>query len=396
MRFIRCELQQTRECRSRSTLTIKPVFAQKNIAIITSLILKISLAAMLVSCSSLLPTPISTPLPAEFLPTAAALTLSASGALDISNPQDYQQPTDSGIINSTLSVSAEFSSTPVPPTKINKVQSTSEPTIFHLTQLTATSLSEGSNLTETVTPHSGPDTEPSIDLLYSTITSTPGPPIPNATIQILQLGALSKVASPIPVSTRLTCGEGKTIRFELYGEDGRILARYMRTYEDIPWNTARIGFNMDFEIRAAAELGRLVVSAEDSYGRLIEATSLDLILMSQGASEINPPTALQQRIIIQDPTEKSLIQTGKLIVSGRAKPATNQPLRAMLVGENGKILGQRLAGIFTPIPGDYGSFIAEVPYSVTEVTPALLMVFEEGGTISPYTFLTSIPVLLAP
>ena len=170
----------------------------------------------------------------------------------------------------------------------------------------------------------------------------------------------------------------------------------MRTYENIPWNTARIGFNMEFEISAAAELGRLVVSAEDSLGRLIEATSMDLVLMSQGMSEINPPTGLQQRIIIHDPTEKSLIQTGKLIVSGRAKPATNQPLRAMLVGEDGKILGQRLAGIVTQIPGDYGVFIAEVPYSVTEVTPALLMVFEEGGPTSPYKYLTSIQVLLAP
>jgi hypothetical protein len=229
-----------------------------------------------------------------------------------------------------------------------------------------------------------------------TPTFTPGPPIPEARIQILRLGELSKLVSPLPVSARLTCGEGKVIRLELYGEDGRLLARYVRTYDNVPWTTARIGIEMDFEINSAAELGRLVISAEDSYGRLIEAASLDLVLMSQGISELNPATGLQQRIIIQEPFEKSLIQNGTLIVTGRARPTSNQPLRVMLVAENGKILGQRLAGISAPIPGDYGTFIAEVPFTVTEVTPALLVVFEEGGQISEYTYLTSSHVQLAP
>jgi hypothetical protein len=375
-------------------------FLRKHLFFTFALLTIISIAAPLVSCSSLELPSISTPLPIEYLPTAAALTLSASGVLNPPLPEVSKQASDivnndlpntqppvsaTSIINSASQLKPETTLLPT----IKPPEPPSAPSSQTIPPALTTSI-------DPIMPTNNPSAKAVTPTTGMFATFTPAPPIPEATIQILQLGDLSKVLSPIPISTRLTCGQGKTIRFELYGEDGRLLARYMRTYENIPWNTARIGFDMEFEISAAAELGRLVVSAEDSLGRLIEASSMDLVLMSQGMSEINPPTGLQQRIIIHDPTEKSLIQSGKLIVSGRAKPATNQPLRAMLVGEDGKILGQRLAGIVTPIPGDYGTFIAEVPYSVTAVTPALLMVFEEGGPISPYKYLTSIQVMLAP
>jgi hypothetical protein len=186
------------------------------------------------------------------------------------------------------------------------------------------------------------------------------------------------------------------VRVELFGEDGSLLGRHVRTYSNIPWKAARIGLTMDFEIGTAAELARLVISAEDSFGRLIEVNSVKLVLLAQGMSEMNPPSGLLQKIIIEDPMEMALIQNGRVIVSGRAQPESDQPLRVMLVGEDGRILGQRLAGVSSAIPGDYGTFVAEVPYEVVEVTPALLVVFEEGGTMSDITFLTSIHVLLAP
>jgi len=194
----------------------------------------------------------------------------------------------------------------------------------------------------------------------------------------------------------LTCGDGKVVRIELFGEDGRLITRDVRKYDRVPWDAARIGISLDFEIAAAAELTRLVVSAEDSFGRLIEVNSMNLILLSHGPTELNPPSGLQQRIIIQDPLEQTLIQGGKLIVSGRARPETDQPLRLMLVGQDGRILGQRLAGVSVLTPGDYGAFLAEVAYSVSEVTPALLTIFEEGGLISETSFLTSLNLVLAP
>jgi hypothetical protein len=47
-------------------------------------------------------------------------------------------------------------------------------------------------------------------------------------------------------------------------------------------------------------------------------------------------------------------------------------------------------------PGGYGAFAADVPYTVTEVTPALLVVYESGGTLSEIAHLASVELLLSP
>jgi hypothetical protein len=228
-------------------------------------------------------------------------------------------------------------------------------------------------------------------------THTPAPYIPDAPIQIFWIGERSKVASPIQVIARLTSRVGKVARVELYGEDGRLLARQVRTYQNIPWHVAGINVELPFEISVAAEVGRLVISVEDIYGRLIDLNSVNLILLSAGETELNPTTALWQRIVIEEPGPNALIQGGVLLVSGLAKPDGDQPLRAMLLAEDGRVLGQRLVGVDQPgAPGAYGAYFAEVPYTVQELTPARLIVSEDGGILSQYSHLSSIEVMLSP
>ena len=361
--------------KSASRLTCRTFMA-------ASLAMLMAAGLLLAACSNPLAGELSTPLPPEYLPTAAAMTLAA---LQLNRPTPTQAPqmvapTNPVATKAMAAAPTVLATSPAPPTATHKPQSS--PT----------------NPPPTATPSQTPVPEVQTPIAVSApsgATSTPAPPIPDARIQIYRLGELSKVVSPLDVSLRLTCGDAKVVRIELHGEDGRLLARDVRNFK-VPWEAARIGMPLDFEISAAAELGRLVVSAEDTYGRLIEVNSMNLILLSQGITELNPSSGLEQRIIIQDPLEQTLIQGGKLIISGRARPETAQPLRVMLVAEDGRILGQRLAGVTILVPGDYGTFMAEVPYSVAEVTPALLTVFEEGGTISEISFLTSLNVMLAP
>jgi hypothetical protein len=362
----------------------KPGTRPARISIITeSLVVWLAAGLLLAACANPLASDLSTPLPPEYLPTAAALTLAAL---------DLNRASATPVVQEVFSSAIEVTKT-VGPTK-----AVAATTPAPLTATLSPGLSPTLDLpsaTLTLTPVPELQT-PLVVIASSGATSTPAPPIPDARIQIYRLGELSKVISPLDVSSRLTCGDGKVVRVELFGEDGRLLARDVRNYAKVPWDAARIGMPLDFEISAAAELGRLVISAEDSFGRLIEVNSMNLILLSHGITELNPSSGLEQRIIIQDPLEQTLIQGGKLIISGRARPEAAQPLRVMLVAEDGRILGQRLAGVTVLVPGDYGTFMAEVPYSVAEVTPALLTVFEEGGTISEISFLTSLKVVLAP
>ncbi len=215
-----------------------------------------SLAVLLVSglllaaCANPLGPDLSTPLPPEYLPTAAALTLAAL---------DLNQATPTPAVQMTLAPA------PVVMKTVNPA-----PTVFVTDPAlpTATSSPVSSptyglpTTTLTLTPAPEVQTSVVISAPFGA-TNTPAPPIPDARIQIYRLGELSKVISPLDVSSRLTCGDGKVVRVELFGEDGRLLARDVRNYNKVPWDAARIGMPLDFEISAAAELGRVVISAED-------------------------------------------------------------------------------------------------------------------------------------
>jgi hypothetical protein len=399
------------------------------------------LVSLISGCSGRTQEVIATPLPASYLPTAVALTLAARGigsAAQAATSTDAlpataattevpaaESPTFArppAVPTLTETVAAVKTSTtipaqsstpftvvftatntvPVPPTLMDTATAT-PPTVFTPAATITQSFYPNATLTISVTSQRTQPVLPATPTLgfsnptglNGSTTPTPAPAIPDANIAIYRLGEHSMVVSPIEVSVRMVASQGKLVRIELYGEDGRLLARYVRPYTEA-WDIARLATKLDYEISAAGELGRLVISVEDNFGRLLEVNSVDLILLSKGMTDLTPATAVWQRIIIEEPLAKALIQGGKLIVSGRALPSKDQPLKAVIIGEDGKILGQRLAAVTRSNPGDYGTFIAEVPYSVTDLTQALLVIYEDGGPISTYTLLTSQPIILAP
>jgi hypothetical protein len=341
-------------------------------------------AGVLAGCAGLGGASLPTPLPAEFMPTAIALTLQAQGIGDSSPAGESSSTRPARQVGPTGPVELTGTLTPAA-TELQSPLVTQTPGDQPVVETSTASIS----------PTSPPTSRPLLPL--ATATATLAAPFPDAPVQIYRVGELSKVNSPLPVSLNLTSHVGKVVRIELHGEDGRLLARYLRTYDTIPWEVARIGVDLDFGISAAAEAGRLVVSVEDSFGRLVDVNSLNLILISIGQSELNPPTALWQRLIIEEPEPSALILGGRLIISGRALPNDpEQPLRVMLVGEDGRVLGQRLAGVQYEKEGDYGTYVAEVPYTVEGLTPALLVIYEEGGLVSDIAHLSSTQVILAP
>jgi hypothetical protein len=351
--------------------------------------LTLGIFGLLCSCTSPGTDVLVTPLPTDYWPTAIAMTLESSGV-------NLSAPTDTSLPEATRA-----------PTEAPAPTSTRLPTA---TPTVAPTFTAASAITITVESPSGIpiDTQPVTQTLdgatpttYQVILpdlaeETPPPEIPEARVQIYQIGELSLLTSPIQVSARLTSQNGKVVRVDLYGEDGRLLAREVRVYKNVPWQAARIGTQLEFEINGVSELGRLLISVEDQYGRLIDVNSVNVILLSQGITELKPYSALWQRIIIQEPVPQALIQGGMLVVSGRVRPNSEGPLKVLLIAEDGRVLGQRLADTKIPIPGDYGTFVAEVPYSVSDITSALLVVYEDGGQLSDIAHLTSLEVILSP
>lgn len=229
-------------------------------------------------------------------------------------------------------------------------------------------------------------------------TATPPPPfeIPYAKIQFINPGALSKVISPIELHVFLLPGDSGRARVELFGENGRLMYRKLFVFNNQPGVQTNLRAEIDFEIKGVAETATFVVSVDDAYGRIKTLAAQEVILLSIGDTDINPPGDLLEPIVIQEPTPKVLVQGGALIVSGLVRTASDQPLLVELVATDGRVIGNRLAATSPEPEGGHRLFAAEVPFKVLSPTWVRVTVSEWSYKLGGPVHLSSEEVLLAP
>lgn len=318
---------------------------------------------LLSGCSNPSRDVLATPLPTEYIPTVIALTLEAGLTVEASQSESTNAP------NPTVS-QAEIATT-VP---------TASP---------ASPAPSATNLP--LEPSPTPYTLP------PSASATPHPNIPNAEIEIRNLGELSRVTSPLHVYSYLRTGDDGRVLVELLGEDGRLLYREVSAINYAPaGGHAVFVTDIDFEIPGAAEVGHLRLSVNDEYGRTYATNSVDLILLAIGDFEILPPSDVLSQIVILEPTRRKLIQGDKLLVSGLARVIGEQPLLITILDTQGKIIGQRLAGVQTPPDGGYGPFAVEVPFNIDSLTNARITVTRSDPGLNEVVYLSSVEVMLSP
>jgi hypothetical protein len=215
-------------------------------------------------------------------------------------------------------------------------------------------------------------------------------------ILIAAPGKDSRLTSPIQFSGLIKDTADGPFYVELFGQDGRLLYRRLDYLPESDPRPGTINYEIEFEIPEMSENGRLVVTKLDDFGRPGVINSVDLLLLSAGEDEIKMLDTLSPAIIIQEPSPGDSNQGGSLIVSGLANIREDQALRIQLVEEDGHVVGQRIAEIKTNNGETYGNFSTEVPYQVKMETTVRLVIFEFGSPISPYTYLSSIEVILLP
>lgn len=325
-------------------------------------------ALLLAGCDNLRVPDAPTLVPTEFLPTMIALTIEAKLTEEGLPPTAIREATLKPVnppTKTAVRTPEEPSPTakPVEPTRINTPTIPATPT--------------PGRAARTPTP---------------TLTTS----IPEAEIQIRQPGQLSKVTSPFTVSGSIQPGSEGRVRLELLGEDGRLLVRKLINYRT---DVGRVGLSeeMEFEISAVAETGRLQISSYDRFGRMVAFSSVDLILLSIGETDLNPSGPSIEPIVVQEPLPNKLIQGGKVIVSGLARVSSDQPLLIELIAADGSLTGYRQASVTIDPAGGYTPFMVEVPYQVSEPTWVRLTVKEmSSGRIQGMIQLTSLEVLLSP
>ncbi|MGE5223787.1 MAG: hypothetical protein ACM3PY_15220, partial [Omnitrophica WOR_2 bacterium] len=262
-----------------------------------------------------------------------------------------------------LTVEADLSSTPTATDSLAVSTATSLPDL---------AFSPAPSATIPAVP-TGTPVPPGNSIAPETLKPSPTATLPPATIQILSPGPASKAVSPIHVNAYLAPGARGNITLELLGEDGRLLVRKILSFAPVP--KVHVLEDLDFEISAAAEAGRLQISTEDKDGRIVALASVDILLMALGQNDINPPGDLAEDFIIREPAPRALIQGGIVTVAGLARPVGTDPLIVELIAPDGKPAGPtRLLDVQRPAGGGYAPFSIDMPYSVTAQTWALIVI----------------------
>lgn len=267
------------------------------------------------------------------------------------------------------------------------------PTVIALTAEAANVL--GTEVALALTPTVLPSRTPRPTLSPTpqpTFTQTTIPGHDPAAIQIFAPGPMSKVVSPITLRMNIVAGESEKIQIDLYGEDGRLLTRNLK---NVP--TSGLGvpqqIRVPFEIRAAAEVGRLTVSTTDKAGRLQSLNSVRVLLLSSGINEINPPGNPSEPIGVFSPEDDEEVAGGVLNVRGDVWPFNLHPVILELVDPDGRSIALRILNLDHLNPQ---LFETTLPYKVSEPTLARLTIRQDDDRIDGLFYVYSQEVLLNP
>ena len=209
---------------------------------------------------------------------------------------------------------------------------------------------------------------------------------------------MSKVTSPVHLSSIASPGDDGFIYVNLIGEDGRTITHFEQRYYSRQGERFFFDRYLDFNIPGPAEYGRLEIRTRDKWGRDVSISSVDLLLLSVGNSELFDPLSLLEPYIIWYPHEGAIITGGSLLVSGLVQPVNQNPIIFELIDDGGKIVGSTRIDAPRIEPGQtHAQFAAAVPYQLDAGAEARLIIRQESLSRIPGTVaLSSMRLILAP
>ncbi|MCL5429541.1 MAG: Gmad2 immunoglobulin-like domain-containing protein [Chloroflexi bacterium] len=226
-------------------------------------------------------------------------------------------------------------------------------------------------------------------------------------IIILQPGPNSSIYSPVTVQGQSRPTFEQNLVIAIYGEDGSLLAQQPTTLDSPMGEPGNFNVETPFTVDHE-QPGRVSVfetSAMD--GGIIHLSSVEVTLWL-GMNVIAPPNLGLESIDIQSPLPMAEISGGSIQVNGYSDYYFESNLGLMLCGAFGSgspndlcgtednILASGNAIIDSPDMGQPGPFTGELTYSITEPTPARIVVFAASPRDGGWLHVSSIPILLSP
>ncbi len=204
---------------------------------------------------------------------------------------------------------------------------------------------------------------------------------------------MSRIVSPLQVNALVVAGDSKKVEVDLFGEDGSLLGRTLRVVAGSPEGDP-LSVKIPFQIRAAGETGYVQVSTKDVKGRVQSLTTLPILLLSSGSSQVNPAgNTIYERVVLPHLAPDADASGGVVELVGQVLPYNRQPIIVELISNDGKNLSLR---VLTTTGTDWQSFETTVPYKVDKPTPARLYVHEADDLLSTQAYIYSQPILLNP
>ena len=236
--------------------------------------------------------------------------------------------------------------------------------------------------------------QPTLSILPSA-TATDTLDSTNMLLRIAAPGPMSKVISPIDFAVYIDPNYTGLTRIQLLGEDGRQLySKAFRTFSNVGSPT-RVVEQINFEIRGAAEVGRLQVSTVDQYGRMQAFNSVRLLLLSVGENELTPPYPPVERVLLRTPKMDQEIGGGLISVDGEIQPVNDSPVVLELYDSNGTAISSRILTMH-PADATYQPFSTIIPYKIGSKTLARLTIHQADDRIDGLAYLYSVNLTLDP
>lgn len=270
------------------------------------------------------------------------------------------------------------------PTSIPLVTQTNSPTI---TAIQTNNPENNSNpLIENTTPYK--------DQLVDT--PTPISFFPEAKIQIVSPGTLSKVTSPISLISYVQPGNDRKVYIELIGEDGKLLFQDFRVYQDLPRLWAPVTISLPYTIHSVLDYARLQVYTIDQFQRVISLNSVNIFLQQDGLNRIHSNKLLHESFVITSPFQMEDIYGGMVRIEGIFHPLNSQPIQIDLISSSGSILGSKTIDSLPNLSTTPIFLSTEIEYKVDNPTPVRLTLCQLDVHTSGCVYIFSQEIVLNP
>ena len=241
--------------------------------------------------------------------------------------------------------------------------------------------------TPTLTLHPSVTPTPTFDMILGTPEPLTLPdPLPQAEIQIINPGRLSRVTSPFNLHVYLAPPrnereDNSTYQISLFGDNGQLLERQTISREKGESGSSHLVLDLNFNIRTEAKTARLEVSAVDPYSRISALDSTDVILLSAGEPEI-----------------KSILDLyASLIIQGVTRFAPGDQLLVELINRDGNQVGSAILPVGENDLGNgFRPFSGEIPFQVSSSSWIRVQVIARDEKFSGIQHLVSVEVLVSP